>query len=61
MKQGPDGSWNEEYGDVVLGPGDITMKAKCAVIKNSTTVLLGTKLKNRKLIWTINTNNIAGI
>lgn len=27
MKQGPDGSWNEEYGDVVLGPGDITMKA----------------------------------
>ena len=45
MKQGPDGSWNEEYGDVVLGPGDITMKAKCAVIKNSTTVLLGTKLK----------------
>ena len=35
----------KEYGDVGLGPGDITMKAKCTVIKNSTTVPVGTKLK----------------
>lgn len=35
----------KEYGDVILGQGDITMKAKYVKIKNSTTVPLGTKLK----------------
>ena len=44
MKQGPDGSWNEEYGDVVLGPGNISLKAKNVIIKNSTTLPLDTRL-----------------
>lgn len=33
------------YGDVILGQGNITLKAKNVEIKNSTTVPLGTTLK----------------
>ena len=35
----------KQYGDVTLGQGDITLKADYVVIKNSTTVPLGTTLK----------------
>lgn len=35
----------EEHGNVILGQGDITLRAKSVTIKNSTTVPLGTKLK----------------
>ena len=35
----------KEYGEVILGQGDITLKAKSITIKNSTTVPLGTKLR----------------
>ena len=35
----------KEYGDVLLGQGDITLKADYIEIKNSTTVPLGTTLK----------------
>ena len=35
----------KEYGEVILGQGDITLKAKSVTIKNSTTVPLGTKLR----------------
>ena len=34
-----------EYGDVILGPGNISITTKKAVIKNSTTVPLGTSLE----------------
>ena len=33
-----------DHGDVILGPGNITLKAERTVIKNSTTVPLGTIL-----------------
>lgn len=42
---GRDVSDREEQGNVILGPGDITLRAKSVTIKNSTTVPLGTKLK----------------
>ena len=32
-------------GDVTLGPGNVTLKAKSVMIKNSTTVPLGTNLR----------------
>ena len=35
----------KEYGEVILGQGDITLKAKSVTIKNSTIVPLGTKLR----------------
>ena len=35
----------KEYGEVILGQGDITLKAKSVTNKNSTTVPLGTKLR----------------
>ena len=41
---GRDVTDTKEYGDVVLGQGDITLKAGCVEIKNSTTVPLGTAL-----------------
>ncbi len=41
---GRDVTDTKEYGDVVLGQGDITMKAACVEIKNSTTIPLGTTL-----------------
>ena len=34
----------KEHGDVILGQGNITLKAKSVVIKNFTTVPLGTRL-----------------
>ncbi len=34
----------KEYGDVILGQGDITLKANEVEIKNSTTIPLGTTL-----------------
>ena len=42
---GRDVTDRKEYGDVILGQGDITLNAKSVIIKNSTTVPLGTKLK----------------
>ena len=42
---GRDVSDREEQGNVILGQGDITLRAKSVMIKNSTTVPLGTKLK----------------
>ena len=42
---GKDVTDRKRHGDVILGQGDITMKAKSVIIKNSTTVPLGTKLK----------------
>ena len=42
---GRDVTDRKEYGDVILGQGDITLKAGYIKIKNSTTVPLGTKLK----------------
>lgn len=42
---GKDVTDRKEYGDVILGQGDITLKAKYTIIKNCTTVPLGTKLK----------------
>ena len=42
---GRDVSDREEQGNVILGQGDITLRAKAVTIKNSTTVPLGTKLK----------------
>lgn len=42
---GKDVTDRKEYGDVTLGQGDITLKAKYVKIKNSTTVPLGTKIK----------------
>ena len=42
---GRDVTNTKAYGDVILGQGDITLKAKYTKIKNSTTVPLGTKLK----------------
>ena len=42
---GKDVTDTKEHGDVILGQGDITLKAKSVTIKNSTTVPLGTKLK----------------
>ena len=42
---GKDVTDRKEYGDVILGQGDITLKAKSIIMKNSTTVPLGTKLK----------------
>ena len=41
---GKDVTVTKEKGDVVLGQGDIRMKAKSVIIRNSTTVPLGTKL-----------------
>ena len=41
---GRDVTNTKPYGDVVLGPGDITLKAKVIEIKNSTTVPIGTTL-----------------
>lgn len=35
----------KEQGDVILGPGNVTLKAKLVIIKNSTTVPLGTNLR----------------
>ena len=42
---GEDVTDRKEYGDVILGQGNITLKAKTVTIKNSTTVPLGTKLR----------------
>jgi subtilisin family serine protease len=42
---GRDVTNTKAYGDVTLGQGDITLKADCVEIKNSTTVPLGTTLK----------------
>ncbi len=42
---GKDVTDREEHGNVILGQGDITLRAKSVMIKNSTTVPLGTKLK----------------
>ena len=42
---GKDVTNTKEYGEVILGQGDITLKAKSVTIKNSTTVPLGTKLR----------------
>ena len=42
---GRDVTNTKEYGDVTLGQGNITLRAKNVVIKNSTTVPLGTTLK----------------
>ena len=42
---GRDVNDREEQGNVILGQGDITLRAKTVIIKNSTTVPLGTKLK----------------
>lgn len=42
---GRDVTDTKEYGDVILGQGDITLNAKSVIIKNSTTIPLGTKLK----------------
>lgn len=41
---GKDVTDRKEHGDVILGQGNITLKAKSVVIKNSTTVPLGTRL-----------------
>ena len=41
---GKDVTDRKEYGDVILGQGDITLNAKTVTIKNSTIVPLGTKL-----------------
>ena len=41
---GSDVTDRTDYGDVILGPGNITLKAEHTVIKNSTTVPLGTTL-----------------
>ena len=45
---GRDVTNTKDYGDVVLGPGDITLKANYVEIKNSTTVPLGTTLTIKK-------------
>ena len=42
---GKDVTNDKAYGNVTLGPGEITMKAKFLKIKNSTSIPLGTKLK----------------
>lgn len=42
---GKDVTNTKEYGEVILGQGDITLKAKSVTIKNSTKVPLGTKLR----------------
>lgn len=42
---GMDVTNTQAYGDVMLGQGDITMKAGYVELKNSTTVPLGTTLK----------------
>ena len=42
---GKDVTNTKEYGEVILGQGDITLKAKSVTIKNSTTVPLGTKFR----------------
>lgn len=42
---GKDVTDTKEHGDVILGQGDITLKAKTVTIKNSTKVPLGTKLR----------------
>jgi len=42
---GKDVSETKEQGDVVLGQGNITLKANKVIIRNSTKVPLGTKLK----------------
>lgn len=42
---GKDVTDRKEQGEVILGQGDITLKAKKVTIKNSTKVPLGTKLK----------------
>ena len=42
---GRDVTDRREYGDVILGPGNISITTKKAVIKNSTTVPLGTSLE----------------
>lgn len=42
---GKDVTNGKPFGDVILGQGDITLKAKYTKIKNSTTVPLGTTLK----------------
>ena len=42
---GRDVTDREEQGKVILGQGNITLRAKSVTIKNSTTVPLGTKLK----------------
>ena len=41
---GRDVTDRKEYGDVILGPGNITLDAGYVEIKNSTTVPLGTTL-----------------
>lgn len=45
---GRDVTNTKDYGDVILGPGDITLKANYVEIKNSTTVPLGTTLTIKK-------------
>ena len=45
---GRDVTNTKPYGDVVLGQGDITLKANYVEIKNSTTVPLGTTLTIKK-------------
>ena len=42
---GKDVTNTKEYGNVILGQGDITLKTKFAIIKNSTSIPTGTKLK----------------
>lgn len=45
---GRDVTNTKDYGDVILGPSDITLKANYVEIKNSTTVPLGTTLTIEK-------------
>ena len=42
---GKDVTDTKEYGNVILGQGNITLKTKFAKIKNSTSIPIGTKLK----------------
>lgn len=41
---GKDVTNTKEYGNVIFGPGKISLKAKSVIIKNSTNVSLATKL-----------------
>mgnify|MGYP006991665036 CR=1 FL=1 len=42
---GKDVTDTNEYGDVIIGPGNITLEAKSVNIKNSTRVPINTRLK----------------
>lgn len=46
---GKDVTDTKEFGDVILGPGEITLKANSVIVKNSTSVPLGTifKIENK--------------